>query len=89
MLWPLASSPFRRRLFSTKCGRGVNAELELLDRALPEAWDLLHEGGRFAVIFSSGSKDRRAKRLLRDLARACTCPRGSRSSDAADSPRPS
>jgi MraW methylase family protein len=74
MLWPLAPSPVRRRLFSTKCGRGVNAELELLDRALPEAWDLLRDGGRFAVISFQPLEDRRAKRFLRDLARGCTCP---------------
>ncbi len=52
----------------------VNDELELLDRALPCAWDLLREGGRFAVISFQSLEDRRAKRFLRDLARGCTCP---------------
>ncbi len=52
----------------------VNDELELLDRALPCAWDVLREGGRLAAISFQSLEDRRTKRFLRDLARGCTCP---------------
>jgi 16S rRNA (cytosine1402-N4)-methyltransferase len=52
----------------------VNEELELLDRALPAAWDLLRERGRFAAISFHSLEDRRVKRFLADLARGCICP---------------
>jgi 16S rRNA (cytosine1402-N4)-methyltransferase len=52
----------------------VNDELELLDRALPAAWGLLRDGGRFAAISFHSLEDRRVKRFLRDLSRGCVCP---------------
>jgi 16S rRNA (cytosine1402-N4)-methyltransferase len=52
----------------------VNAELESIDRALPAAWSLLHEGGRLAVISFHSLEDRRVKTFLADRARGCICP---------------
>lgn len=52
----------------------VNDELAQIDAALPRAWDLLREGGRFAGLSFHSLEDRRVKRFLADLARGCICP---------------
>jgi 16S rRNA (cytosine1402-N4)-methyltransferase len=54
----------------------VNDELGQLDRALPVAWSLLRQGGRFAGISFHSLEDRPVKRFLADRARGCTCPPG-------------
>jgi len=52
----------------------VNDELGQLDAALPEAWMVLREGGRFAAISFHSLEDRRVKRFLAARARGCVCP---------------
>jgi 16S rRNA (cytosine1402-N4)-methyltransferase len=52
----------------------VNGELEQIDHALPAAWALLRENGRFAGISFHSLEDRRVKRFLAERARGCICP---------------
>ena len=54
----------------------VNNELEEIDAALPLAWELLRENGRFAGISVHSLEDRRVKQFLAGLARECVCPPG-------------
>ena len=52
----------------------VNDELGELDAALPLAWAVLRQNGRFAGISFHSLEDRRVKRFLADRARGCICP---------------
>ena len=54
----------------------VNDEREQIDLALPLAWELLRENGRFAGISFQSLEDRRVKQFLAGLARECVCPPG-------------
>jgi 16S rRNA (cytosine1402-N4)-methyltransferase len=52
----------------------VNDELTQLDLALPLAWEVLKDDGRFAAISFHSLEDRRVKRFLAAKARGCICP---------------
>jgi len=54
----------------------VNRELENLEAALPQAVELLEQGGRLVVISYHSLEDRLVKHLMRSQSQRCICPPG-------------
>jgi 16S rRNA (cytosine1402-N4)-methyltransferase len=53
----------------------VNAELENLEKFIPQAIDILSPGGRLGIITFHSLEDRIVKNKFRENARGCICPR--------------
>jgi len=52
----------------------INDEVEILEKALNDAVDMLKPGGRIVVISFHSIEDRIVKNVFRGLAKGCTCP---------------
>ena len=53
----------------------VNRELEVLEKGLESAFDLLDKGGRLCVITFHSLEDRTVKQFMKEKAEGCTCPK--------------
>ena len=54
----------------------VNSELSILNKAIEDGVNRLNKGGRMAIITFHSLEDRIVKLKFKELATACTCPKG-------------
>ena len=53
----------------------VNRELDVLEKGIKDAYELLSPSGRLCIITFPSLEDRVVKRAMKDLAQGCTCPK--------------
>ncbi len=53
----------------------VNRELEVLEKGIEAAYELLSPGGRLCIITFHSLEDRVVKRAMAELSQGCTCPK--------------
>lgn len=53
----------------------VNRELDVLEKGIKDAYELLSPSGRLCIITFHSLEDRVVKRAMKDLAQGCTCPK--------------
>ena len=53
----------------------VNAELDVLEKTLDDAFDCLRSGGRIAIITFHSLEDRMVKEKFNEWSKGCTCPK--------------
>lgn len=80
LIWDVVPPSYRNRRIhpATKVFQAlrisVNLELENLKTFLPQAFDLVEEGGRIAVLSFHSLEDRIVKRYFQQESRGCLCP---------------
>jgi len=70
--WPKKIHPATRTFQAIRYY--VNDEIDILEKSLRDAVDILEKWGRICVISFNSLEDRIVKSVFRELSRGCTCP---------------